>query len=154
MTDTRQAKAYLWRARDAERELKRLEEEYEQAKSDILHLRAMEYDKDKVSNSRIGDLSDAIAALEGYAERIAKQWDKLIALREDAKARIEQIEDGRYRDVLVRRYLQGQSWEWIAAGMGYEFRYTLKLHGLALVAFVSAMTKTQKDTERHMRTVI
>lgn len=141
MNDTKQAKAYLWRVRDAERELKRLEEEYEQAKSDILHLKAMEYDKDKVSNSRIGDLSDAIAALEGYAERIAKQWDKLIALREDAKARIEQIEDGRYRDVLVRRYLQGQSWEWIAAGMGYEFRYMLKLHGLALVAFVSAMTK-------------
>lgn len=150
MNDTRQAKAYLWRVRDAERELKRLEEEYEQAKSDILHLKAMEYDKDRVSNSRIGDLSDAIAALEGYAERIAKQWDKLIALREDAKARIEQIEDGRYRDVLVRRYLQGQSWEWIAAGMGYEFRYTLKLHGLALVAFVSA--KTQKDTERHRKT--
>ena len=146
LNDTRQAKAYLWRVRDAERELKRLEEEYEQAKSDILHLKAMEYDKDKVSNSRIGDLSDAIAALEGYAERIAKQWDKLIALREGAKARIEQIEDGRYRDVLVRRYLQGQPWEWIAAGMGYEFRYTLKLHGLALVAFVSAMTKTQKDT--------
>ena len=152
MNDTRQAKAYLWRVRDAERELKRLEEEYEQAKSDILHLRAMAYDKDKVSNSRIGDLSDAIAALEGYAERIAKQWDKLIALREDAKARIEQIEDGRYRDVLVRRYLQGQSWEWIAAGMGYEFRYTLKLHGLALAAF--ATTKTQKDIERHMRPVI
>ena len=109
MNDTKQAKAYLWRVRDAERELKRLEEEYEQAKSDILHLRAMEYDKDKVSNSRIGDLSDAIATLEGYAERIAKRWGKLIALREDAKARIEQIEDGRYRDVLVRRYLQGQS---------------------------------------------
>ena len=141
MNDTKQAKAYLWRVRDAERELKRLEEEYEQAKSDILHLRAMEYDKDKVSNSRIGDLSDAIAALEGYAERILAQCDKLIALREDAKARIEQIEDGRYRDVLVRRYLQGQSWEWIAAGMGYEFRYMLKLHGLALVAFVGAMTK-------------
>lgn len=142
MNDTKQAKAYLWRVRDAERELKRLEEEYEQAKADILHLKAMEYNKDKVSNSRIGDLSDAIAALEGYAERIAKQWDKLIALREDAKARIEQIEDGRYRDVLVRRYLQGQPWEWIAAGMGYEFRYMLKLHGLALVAFVGAMTKT------------
>lgn len=154
MNNTKKAKAYLWRVRDAERELKRLEEEYDQAKSDILHLKAMEYDKDRVSNSRIGDLSDAIATLESCAERIAKQWNKLIALREGAKARIEQIEDGRYRDVLVRRYLQGQSWEWIAAGMGYEFRYTLKLHGLALVAFVSAMTKTQKDTERHMRTVI
>lgn len=150
MNDTKQAKAYLWRVRDAERELKRLEEEYEQVKSDILHLKAMEYDKDKVSNSRIGDLSDAIAALEGYAERIAKQWDKLIALREDAKGRIEQIEDGRYRDVLVRRYLQGQSWEWIADGMGYDYRYTLKLHGMALVAFAS--DSCTEDTKRHRKT--
>ena len=140
MNDTKQAKAYLWRVRDAERELKRLEEEYEQAKSDILHLKAMEYDKDKVSNSRIGDLSDAIAALEGYAERIAKQWDKLIALREDAKARIEQIEDGRYRDVLVRRYLQGQSWEWIAAGMNYSYRQVTRFHGGALRAFAEKMS--------------
>lgn len=148
MTDTRQAKAYLWRVRDAERELKRLEEEYEQAKSDILHLKAMEYDKDRVSNSRIGDLSDAIAALEGYAERIAKQWDKLIALREDAKARIEQIEDGRYRDVLMRRYLQGQSWEWIAAGMGYDLRWVFRLHGKALRDIL------KMTIERHMRPVI
>lgn len=140
MNDTKQAKAYLWRVRDAERELKRLEEEYEQAKSDILHLKAMEYDKDKVSNSRIGDLSDAIAALEGYAERIAKQWDKLIALREDAKARIEQIEDGRYRDVLTRRYLQGQPWEWIAVGISYSHRQVTRLHGRALLAIAEKMS--------------
>ena len=135
MTDTRQAKAYLWRVRDAEREIKRLEEEYEQAKSDILHLRAMEYDKDKVSNSRIGDLSDAIVALESYAERIAAQWDKLTALREDAKARIGQLEDWRYREVLTRRYLQGQSWEQVAVDMGYDYYHVHKLHGRALRIF-------------------
>lgn len=135
MTDTRQAKAYLWRVRDAERELKRLEEEYEQAKSDILHLRAMEYDKDKVSNSRIGDLSDAIAALESYAERIAAQWDKLIVLREDAKVRIGQLEDWRYREVLTRRYLQGQSWEQVAVDMGYDYYHVHKLHRRALRIF-------------------
>ena len=140
MNDTKQAKAYLWRVRDAERELKRLEEEYEQAKADILHLKAMAYDTDRVSNSRIGDLSDAIAALESYAERIAKQWDKLIALREDAKAWIERIEDGRYRDVLVRRYLQGQPWEWIAAGLNYSYRQVTRLHGGALRAFAEKMS--------------
>ena len=106
MNDTKQAKAYLWRVRDAERELKRLEEEYEQAKSDILHLKAMEYDKDKVSRYRIGDLSDAIIVLEG-----------------------------RYRDVLTRRYLQGQSFEAIAVGMGFDYRWTRRLHNKALDRF-------------------
>mgnify|MGYP000843586315 FL=1 len=135
MTDTRQAKAYLWRVRDAERELKRLEEEYEQAKEDILTLKALEYDKDKVSRYRIGDLSDAIIALEGYAERIGAQWGKIIALREDAKARIDQLQDGRYRDVLTRRYLQGQSFEAIAVGMGFDYRWTRRLHNKALDKF-------------------
>ena len=148
LNDTRQAKAYLWRVRDAERELKRLEEEYEQAKSDILHLKAMEYDADKVTGGKIGDLSDAIAAIEGYMERLGKQWDKLIALREDAKARIEQIEDGRYRDVLVRRYLQGDSWEWIALGMGYDLRWVFRLHGKALRDIL------KMTIERHIRPVI
>lgn len=135
MNDTKQAKAYLWRVRDAERELKRLEEEYEQAKSDILHLKAMEYDKDKVSRYRIGDLSDAIIVLEGYAARIGAQWGKIIALREDAKARIDQLQDGRYRDVLTRRYLQGQSFEAIAVGMGFDYRWTRRLHNKALDRF-------------------
>lgn len=135
MTDIRQAKAYLWRVRDAERELKRLEEEYEQAKADILYLRAIQYDADKVTGGKIGDLSDAIAALEGYAERIAVQWDKLIALREDAKVLIERIADGRYREVLTRRYLQGQSFEQAAVGMGFDYRWTRRLHGRALNEF-------------------
>ena len=135
LTNTRQAKAYLWRVRDAERELKRLEEEYEQVKADILHIKAMEYDKDKVSRYRIGDLSDAIIVLEGYAARIGAQWGKIIALREDAKARINQLQDGRYRDVLTRRYLQGQSFEAIAVGMGFDYRWTRRLHNKALDRF-------------------
>ena len=135
MTDTKQVRAYLWRVRDAERELKLLEQEYEQAKSDILHLKAIQYDADKVSGGKIGDLSDAIAALEGYAERVNAKWDELIALRNEAEELIEQIADGRYREVLKRRYLWGESWEYIAVGMGYAFRTVTWLHGRALGQF-------------------
>ena len=135
MTDIKQVRAYLWRVRDAERELKLLEQEYEQAKADILHLKAIQYDADKVSGGKIGDLSDAIAALEGYAERVNAKWDELIALRTEAEKQIEQIGDWRYREVLHRRYLQGESWEYIAVGMGYAFRTVTWLHGRALGQF-------------------
>ena len=43
------AKEYLWRVRDAARELKRLEQEYEQARNDILNLKAISYDTDKIT---------------------------------------------------------------------------------------------------------
>ena len=105
-----------------------------------MNLKAIEYDKDKVSNSHIGDLLDAIAALEKYAERVNAKWDELIAMREEAKAQIEQIADGRYREVLHRRYLQGESWEYIAVGMGYSFRQVTRLHGGALRAIAEKMS--------------
>ena len=139
MTEMKQVRNYLWRVRDAERELKLLEQEYEQAKADILHLKAIQYDKNKVSNSHIGDLSDAIAALEKYAERVNAKWDELIALRTEAEELIGEIADGRYRDVLHRRYLQGESWEYIAIGLGYSFRQVLRIHGAALVEFTKKM---------------
>ena len=135
MVEIKQVRAYLWRVRDAERELKLLEQEYEQAKANILHLKAIQYDADKVSGGKIGDLSDAIVVLEGYAERVNAQWDKLVALRNEAGTLIEQIADGRYREVLKRRYIWGESWEQVAVSMGYTYRNVLGLHGKALQSF-------------------
>ena len=105
------AKEYLRRIRDTESDLRSAEQDYQRARDDVMNLKAIQYDKNKVSNSHIGDLSDAIAALEKYAERVNAKWDELIALRTEAEKQIEQIVDGRYREVLHRRYLQGESWE-------------------------------------------
>ena len=135
MTDTKQVRAYLWRVRDIERDLKLLEQEYEQAKTNILHLKGIQYDTNKVSGGKIGDLSDAIVALEKYAEEINIQWDYLIALRKEVRVQIEQIPDGRYRSVLLGRYVYGQSWEQVAVSMAYSYRGIIRLHGKALKVF-------------------
>lgn len=131
------AKEYLWRVRDAEQELRQLEMEYKQARDDMLHLKAIEYDKESVSTSRIGDLSDAIAALEQYAEDVNAQWDRLIGLRKAAKVLIDRVPDGRYRAILLGRYLYGQSWEQVAVGLGYTYRHVLWMHGKALQSFAT-----------------
>ena len=99
------AKEYLRRIRDAESDLRSAEMDYQRARDDVMNLKAIEYDKDKVSNSHIGDLSDAIAALEKYAELVNAKWGELIAMREEAKERIGEIADGRYREVLHRRIM-------------------------------------------------
>lgn len=132
------AKEYLWRVRDAALELNRLEQEYEQAKADILHLKGIAYDGDRVSGGKIGDLSDAIATLERYAEHVNAKWDELIALRKEAEERIDKLKDGRYRAVLKRRYLCGQTLERIAVDLGYSYRQVKRIHG-------GAMCQIQKD---------
>lgn len=142
------AKEYLRRIRDAESDLRSAEMDYQRARDDVMNLKAIEYDKDKVSNSHIGDLSDAIAALEKYAERVNAKWDELVVMREEAKERIGEIADGRYREVLYRRYLQGESWEYIAVGMGYAYHHIHKLHGQALNEFEVVFEKRiQMDTK-------
>lgn len=135
MNDIRQAKEYLWHVRNAARELKRLEEEYEQARNDILHIKGISYDGDRVSGGKIGDLSDAIAALEGYAQRLNTKWDELINLRETAKKLIDALNDWRYREVLKRRYLCGQTLERIAVDLCFDYRWVKRLHGRAIVEF-------------------
>ena len=125
------AKEYLRHIRDAQQELRQLEMEYQQARNDVLHLRSISYAGERITISRTGDLSDAIAALE----RVNAQWDRLIVLRIDAKALIMRIPDGRYRAVLLGRYLYGQSWEQVAVSMGYTYRNVLGLHGKALQSF-------------------
>lgn len=142
------AKEYLRRIRDTESDLRSAEQDYQRARDDVMNLKAIQYDKDKVNNSHIGDLSDAIAALEKYAERVNAKWDELIALRTEAEKQIEQIVDGRYREVLHRRYLQGESWEYIAVGLGYAYHHIHKLHGQALNEFEAVFEKwIQTDTK-------
>ena len=74
------------------------------------------------------------------AKRVNAKWDELVVMREEAKERIGEIADGRYREVLYRRYLQGESWEYIAVGMGYSFRQVTRLHGGALRAIAEKMS--------------
>lgn len=136
------AKEYLWRVRDAALELERLEQEYEQARNDIMHLKGIAYDGDRVSGGKIGDLSDAIATLERYAERVNAKWDELIALRQEAEAHIDALRDGRYREVLKRRYLRGQSLERIAVDLCFDYRWVKRLHGRALVEFQKLTPKS------------
>ena len=133
------AKEYLWRVRDAALELNRLEQEYEQAKADILHLKGIAYDGDRVSGGKIGD---PIATLERYAERVNAKWDELIALRQEAEAHIDALRDGRYREVLKRRYLRGQSLERIAVDLCFDYRWVKRLHGRALVEFQKLTPKS------------
>ena len=49
--------------------------------------------------------------------------------------RIHQMQDGAEKEVLIRRYLMGRTWEQIAVDMDYNYRSVLKIHGRALRSF-------------------
>lgn len=45
------------------------------------------------------------------------------------------MQDGAEKEVLIRRYLMGRTWEQIAVDMDYNYRSVLKIHGRALRSF-------------------
>ena len=84
------------------------------------------------NNSRLEDTVLKIIELE---HSIDAEIDRLVNLKAEASYQISLMQDMRCRLVLEARYINGESWETIAAEMGYSIRNVQNLHGKALQEF-------------------
>ena len=65
----------------------------------------------------------------------------LLAARTEAVEWIDQLPDGRYRELLLGHYVQGQTWEQVAHEMGYTYQNVVQfLHPKALDALGKIIT--------------
>lgn len=67
--------------------------------------------------------------------------DRLVDLKRAICREINGLDRQEYQDVIEMRYLNGYDWDKIAQEMNYTKRWTLKLHGQALLKI-----RTPKDT--------
>lgn len=68
-------------------------------------------------------------------EEIEEQASRYTALYRKIEEEIDDIEDDRYKLLLIMRYMKGASFSDIADKLGYEKRWTLVLHKRALKDF-------------------
>jgi len=68
-------------------------------------------------------------------EEIEEQASRYTALYRKIEEEIDDIEDNRYKLLLIMRYMKGASFSDIADKLGYEKRWTLVLHKRALRDF-------------------
>jgi len=125
------AKEFLNQIRRHEKLLRAVERERDQIRSDMLYLKGSKL-TERVTGTKQSDLSDAYIRLETYEERVNREWDRLIAMREQGKKLIAAVEDPIQQTVLYDRYINYMSWEEIAVEMKYTYRRILQLHGDAL----------------------
>lgn len=85
------------------------------------------------SKSVSGDrIQAAVERMASWERRLSAQvWDAL-RLREEIESAIESVKDDRLRLLLRYRYIDGLTWEKIAARMHLDYRWVLRLHGRAL----------------------
>ena len=122
------------------------------ALKNIMHERLTSVRSSKMKDVNIQEgktktAEDRIIEYVEYAKKIDDLIDKLVKLKMEAVKKIEKIEDGTHRILLTERYINNKEWDEVAKSLGYEQRYTLKIHNDALRAFVKL------DTKKHIKTL-
>lgn len=74
--------------------------------------------------------ADRLIELE---QRVNARIREMCALKHAAMDAIDQVEDARLREVLELYYIDGMTWEQVAARMELDLRWVYRLHGQALV---------------------
>lgn len=94
-------------------------------------------------------MEETIVKLMDLENEVNQDIDELIKLKAEIVETINQVDDPIYQLVLQMRYIDRKTWEEVAIGLGYDTRYTMKLHGRALKEIDDIL---KEDTKRHRKT--
>ena len=83
-------------------------------------------------------MEDIIMRIIDLEDEINADIDHLVALKHEIVKVIKAVPNLEYQTLLELRYLCFKSWEQIAVTLGYDLRYTHKLHNRALEECKSA----------------
>lgn len=117
--------------------------EAERIGSDIARLRmryalpsAIQYSDMPKSHNTEHDLSDYMAKVDQLERELNAKLDACIGIERRIRVDIDRMDDGKERELLRLRYIDGLTWERIAEVMNHSDRYVRgKLHGKALLHF-------------------
>lgn len=128
------AKQYLMQLRNIDVIIRQKDEQLKEAYNDAVKLTQV-YDLPKVQTSNSSDLSDAVVRITEAQEKLAKIIADKYRIRAKIMAEIGAMDDERYRHVLEAYYVNGLTWEQTAVMIGYDYSWTIRLHGQALQEF-------------------
>lgn len=129
------AKEYLQQVRSKNSEINNLMGDKEQLR-ELMYSFGGSPEGERVQSSRNNDkLGSLYARLDKKEREITEKIDNLIDFKSKVSSEINQLCDGRYKEVLYKRYIQMKTWELIAVELNYTYNYVIQLHGQALLEF-------------------
>ena len=96
----------------------------------------------------VSRMADAVCKIVDLQNDINRDIDTLVDLKKEIMGVIKAVANPEHQTLLEKRYLCFLSWEKIAVDMGYDLRYTHKLHIRALEECVIPALP-EVDTKRH-----
>lgn len=128
-----QVKAWLWRYREAKKDVRRWEEELAEWIEMQESAGAIQYSDMPKGGSGQADLSDEMVEREKIWKKIQKARYKRIRVFAEIKNAIERLPTADEREVMSYRYLELMSWEQICVKINKSWKTVVfDLHGKAL----------------------
>lgn len=130
------AKEYLQKIEAKNARIKNLQRDKAALRGLLFSISNSGSDVERVQTSPDHDKIGTIySKIDEKERKINEMIDSLLDFRLKVTAEINELEDGRYIDVLYRKYALNQSWKEISTEMGYSIRHVQKINGKALLAF-------------------
>lgn len=124
-------KEYLNGYREAKRREKRILEQIQRLRLDKMFPCLQNDDMPHGHNQ--SDLSDYAVKMDELIEELGKERLQAVKQYDEIYKTISMLENKNEREVMVRRYINGDKWEEIAVKMNYGYRHIHKIHGSALI---------------------
>lgn len=125
-------KEWLGRYRNLQGDIERTESEIQRWRAKAENVTRLLSDMPKGGQGR-NQLEDAVCAIYELEQELSGQILESIAVRKEIAAAIEAVKNPVYRELLKRRYIDGDKWERIAVEMNYCYKHVVHmLHPRAL----------------------
>lgn len=131
--ENEEKKRYLNGYRDCTRRERQLQEQIDALRSQQM-FPSVNHDGMPQGNAH-SDLSGYMAKLDALIMQLEHEQAMAVQQYKEIHDRIHKMQDGAEKEVLIRRYLMGRTWEQIAVEMDYTYRHVTRLHGAALRSF-------------------
>ena len=127
-----QVKKWLWRYREAKKDLHRLEEELQELTESQESTGAIEYTDMPKGGGNQSDLSNYMVEREKIWKKIHKARYRRIMIFQEIKNVIERLPSADEREVMSYRYLRLMTWEQICVKTEYSWKQVHRYHSKAL----------------------
>lgn len=132
-----QVKQWLWRYREAKKDVRRYENELRELIETQESTGAIEYSDMPKGSGNQSDLSDYMVKREEAWKRIMKARYKRIVVFQEIKNVIEQLPSADEREIMSCRYIQlngykAKSWEEVCVITNHEWAQAHRIHAKAL----------------------
>lgn len=130
------AKKYLSQLELIDTQINQDLERLEEMKQSAMGINGIDYSKDRVQTSPVGDkLCSFVARYTAFDEEINAEIDRFINAKEQIIREIRGLRDVNYIQVLYKVYVQFKTVRITAQEMKKSYRYVVQVHNQALKAF-------------------